>query len=360
MKTFSLLLGAACGALSAASSAIAAVDTSQWKCESCPFEKAGSSATLELGAGAVSDDSAKFGDYTGLQKKGGFSVAGGAARYRTEEAVFGNVTASDLGLDSRALAGELGQEGLYTLRFGYAEIPRYQSNGAMTPFLNSGGAVLALPPGDPLLRSAELATKRKRLDAGVSWIGMENWTHRVEARHEARDGTQRSAGAFATTAAQLVAPVDHVTDQLEVSTAYAASSWHATLAYQASLFRNAQEALTWPFVALTNNPAVPNLRGQLALAPSNQFHQVMATVGYQIGPTAQASAEVALGRMTQDAAYLAPTLSTSFAVTRPAQSLDGRVATRSASVRLSAAPIDRLRLQLSVTRDERDNQTTRL
>ena len=362
MKTFSPLfvLGAACGVLSVAASDAVAVDTSQWKCESCPFEKAGSSATLDLGAGAVSDDSDKFGDYTGLQKKGGFAIAGGAARYRTEAAVFGSVTASDLGLDTRSLAAEVGQEGLYLLRLGYAEIPRHQSNGAMTPFLDSGSAVLSLPPGDAVLRSAELATKRKRLDAGVSWTGMENWTHRVDARHEVRDGNQRSAGAFAFTAAQFVAPVDQVTDQLEVSTSYAARSWQVTLAYQASVFRNGQEALTWPFVALTNNPAVPALRGQLALAPSNEFHQVMATAGYQISPTVQVSAEVALGRMTQDAAYLEPTLTTSLAVTRPAPSLDGRVATRSASLRLSAAPIDRLRLQASVTRDERDNQTTSL
>lgn len=361
MKTFSpLFLLGALGAMSAAASDAVAVDTSQWKCETCPFEKAGSSATLELGAGAVSEDSAKFGDSTGLQKKGGFLIAGGTARYRSEAAVFGSVTASDLGLDTRSLAAEIGQEGLYLLRLGYSEIPRHQSNGAMTPFLGSGSAVLSLPAGDAVLRSAELATRRKRLDVGLSFPGMENWTHRVDARHEVRDGTQRSAGAFATTAAQFVAPVDQVTDQLEVSTSYAARHWHATLAYQASRFRNGEEALTWPFVALTNNPAVPTLRGQLALAPSNQFHQVMATAGSQISPTVQASAELAIGRMTQDAAYLEPTLSTSFAVTRPAASLDGRVATLNASLRLSAAPTDRLRVRLSAIRDERDNQTRSL
>ncbi|MEQ1807265.1 MAG: MtrB/PioB family decaheme-associated outer membrane protein [Burkholderiaceae bacterium] len=361
MKTFSpLFLLGALGVLSAAASDAVAVDTSQWKCESCPFEKAGSGATLELGAGAVSADSAKFGDSTGLQKKGGFLIAGGAARHRSEEGLFGNMVASDLGLDTRSIAAEVGQEGLYTLRLGYAEIPRHQSNGAMTPFLDAGSAVLSLPPGDATFRSADLSTQRKRLDAGVSWTGMENWTHRVEARHEVRDGTQRSAGAFATTAAQLVAPVDQVTDQIEVSTAYATRHWHATLAYQASLFRNGQESLTWPFVALTNNPDVPTLRGQLALAPSNQFHQVMATAGSQISPTVQASAELAIGRMTQDAAYLEPTLNSALVVTRPAPSLDGRVATLNASLRLSVAATDRLRLLLSAIRDERDNQTSSL
>ncbi len=151
MKIYSsLFLLGALGALSvAASSAVAAVDTSQWKCETCPFEKAGTSATLEVGAGAVSDDSAKFGDYTGLNKKGGFLVLGGAARYRGEGGLYGSLTAADLGLDARSLAAEVGKEGLYTLRLGYAEIPRYLSDDARSPFLGVGGSVLTLPGGFP-------------------------------------------------------------------------------------------------------------------------------------------------------------------------------------------------------------------
>ena len=141
-----LFLLGALGALSAAaSSAVAAVDTSQWKCESCPFEKTGISGTADVGAGVVSDDSAKFGDHTGLNKKGGFLVAGGAARYRGEGGLFGTVAAADLGLDSRSLAAEVGQEGLYALRFGYAEFPHRISDSARTPFLGNGSSVLALP-----------------------------------------------------------------------------------------------------------------------------------------------------------------------------------------------------------------------
>ncbi len=103
---------------------------------------------------------------------------------------------------------------------------------------------------------------------------------------------------------------------------------------------------------------IGNTSGQLALAPSNQFHQIMASAGYAISPTMRASAEIAVGRMTQDAAYLALTTNTSLVVPAlPAQSLQGRADTLNASLRLTAAPIDRLRLNASYTRDERDNQT---
>ena len=42
-----------------------AVDTSEWACEYCPFEE-GYRADFEVGAMNVSDDSAYFGDATGL------------------------------------------------------------------------------------------------------------------------------------------------------------------------------------------------------------------------------------------------------------------------------------------------------
>ncbi len=372
MKTFSpLFLLGALGALSAAaSSAMAAVDTSQWKCESCPFEKTGVSGTLDVGVGAVSDDSAKFGDYTGLQKKGAFLVAGGAARYRGEAGLFGSVAASDLGLGSRSLAAEVGLEGLYSLQLGYAEIPRHLSDTAMTPFLGGGGAVLSLPAGFPAgdtsamplastLQPIELGYKRSRLDAGLSWIIGRGWTTRISLRHDVRDGTQRIAGSFFSTSSHLVAPVDQVTDQLEVSTSYFSRRLQGTLAYQASLFRSGPDALTWanPFTPLVTGGG----SGQLALAPSNQFHQIMATAGYQISPRIRASGDIAVGRMTQDAAYLAPTLNPNLAASvppLPASSLNGRVDTFSASFRLTANPLDRLRVNASYARDVRDNRTS--
>lgn len=369
MRTFSPLsvLGAL-GVLSAAASGtVAAADTSQWKCETCPFEKAGASATLEVGVGAVSDASAKFGDASGLGKRGAFAIAGGAARWTRDGGFFGNVSAADLGLDARSLAAEVGQEGLFAVRLGYAEIPHRISEGALTPFLGGGGSVLTLPAGFPAADTGAmpLATtlqpvapgfKRTRYDLGAAVIAGEHWTYRVSLRHDVRDGTQRTSGSFFTSAAQLLAPVDQVTDQIEVSTSYNSRPWQVTLAYHASVFRNGQPALSWanPFSAVVSGSDA----GQLALAPDNQFHQIMASAGYEISPTVRASADLALGRMTQDANYLAATSNTSLAVPAvPAQSLRGRANTLNASLRITAAPTERLRLNASYTRDERDNQT---
>jgi MtrB/PioB family decaheme-associated outer membrane protein len=72
----------------------------------------------------------------------------------------------------------------------------------------------------------------------------------------------------------------------------------------------------------------------------------------------RASGEIAVGRMTQDQALLAATLNPNLVVPLlPATSLHGRADTRDASLRLSAAPMERLRLVASVARHERDNKT---
>lgn len=366
MKSITLAFGSA-ALLAAAPGGAAPVDTTQWVCASCPFDK-GTSGTVEVGAGVVSDASAAYGDTTGLQRKGGFAVLGVSARWRGDGGLYGSVSASDLGLDVRAVAAELGREGSGALRLAYDELPRHLSDSATTPFSGSGGANLTLPAGFPAattaamplattLQRAELGAKRTRFSLGATLVGSDTLSYRAELRHDVRDGTARSAGSFFANAAQLVAPVDQTTDQLSVSAAYAAGAWQAALGYHASLFRNADTALSWssPFTAGVLGAG----RGQLALPPDNQLHQLQATLGYDIAPGVRASADVAVGRMTQDDAFLPATLNAALAVPAlPAQSLGGSVATLDATVRVSAALGERWRLNASASRNDRDNRTT--
>ncbi|MCW5657565.1 MAG: MtrB/PioB family decaheme-associated outer membrane protein [Burkholderiaceae bacterium] len=374
MKTFSSLLQlAALGALSSAACvALAAPDTSQWKCETCPFEKEGRSGSVDAGVIGVSDDSQKFGDYTGLDRKGAYLGLGGRVRYRGGNGVYGTLEASDLGLGTRSVEFDGGREGLYTLRLGYAEIPRRQADGAMTPYLGVGGARLTLPGGFPAvdtasmplastLQSVDVSSKRSRFDAGFAWTAGEEWSTQLSYRRDLRDGLQRIGGSFfIANASQWVAPLDHTTDQLEVSATYGSQRLQATLAYQVSLFRNGEASLTWsnPF-----NPINGAAAGQLALAPDNQFHQILATAGYQVTPTLRASGNIAFGRMTQNESYLPITVNGSLAPSvppLPVSSLDGEAYTFNAGARVTATPMDGLNLHASYDRNTRDNRTDSL
>jgi len=373
MKVFgSLLQLGALGALSAAASNALGVDTSQWKCETCPFEKAGRSGSMEAGVIGVSDASQKFGDFTGLNRQGAYLGLGGDVRYRGDDGVYGSVTATNLGLETRAIDFDGGREGLYTLRLGYAEIPRFQAEGAVTPFLGNGGSRLTLPAGFPALDTAsmplattlqpvDISSKRQRFDAGFAWIAGEQWSTQLTFRRDVRDGLQRISGSFFSSASQMAMPLDQTTDQLAVSATYATPRLQANLAYQLSMFRNDQASLTWsnPFI-----PIVPGSdTGQLALPPGNQLHQLVATLGYEVTPTIRFSGDIAYGRMTQNEAYLPITLNSNLAPSvpaLPAQSLNGLVDTFNASARLTAKPLEGLNLSASYDRNTRDNKTASL
>jgi len=364
-----VFLLAALGLLSVLGPAQAATaDTSEWKCETCPYPK-GTSGAVEAGVGNVSDDSRKFGDYTGLEKKGAFAVLGGNVSHRGE-GYWADLHASDLGLDTRSVFGRAGREGLYTLRLGYSEIPRWTTEGAATPFLGVGSDSLALPSGVgfpagttagmPLattLRAVELGTQRQRYQLGGSFVGLERWTFQASLRRDVRDGTQVGASSFFSSAAQLPFPVDQTTDQFEVSASYSTAQWQATLGYSLSQFRNGVESLTW------DNPFTPVVagadRGRLALAPDNRYQQFFGSAGWQITPIIRASADFALGRMTQDEAFLPATINASISgvPALPAASLDGRVNTYAGNVRITATPLPGLRINGSWSHDERDNRT---
>jgi len=353
-----------------ASGAARAGDPAEWTCESCPFEKAETTGSVQAGAGGVSgQDSAKFGDYTGLQKEGLYGVLGGDVRYRSDDGYYGDARASDLGLDTRSVSASGGKEGSYEVRLGYSEIPRYFAQGAVTPFLGAGNSVQTLPAGFPAATTAgmpqsafapvDIGYIRSSTELGGKLFTGDAWTHKLSVRHDVRDGTRLTSGSFYSSASQLVAPVDQTTDQVEFSSTYRAEKWDMTLGYYGSIFHNDESSLTW------SNPFTPVVAGattgQLALAPDNQFHQLLANGSYRPYKSLRVSGDVAVGRMTQDADYLSPTLNSALAVPgMPASSLDGRVDTFNGSFRVAYAPIDALRVNASYARNDHDNKTSSL
>ncbi|MBE0613694.1 MAG: MtrB/PioB family decaheme-associated outer membrane protein [Burkholderiales bacterium] len=369
MKTSNqLLLLGALSALSpvAVADGPAAPDTANWKCESCKFEQ-GVSGTLDAGVGSVSDKSSEFGQYNGLYKKGGYFIGGTSVRSRGADGAYWNLDASDLGLDTRSIGAEGGKQGSYKLSFKYDETPHRIGNDALTPFSGNGGASLTLPAGFattttagmPLAASqqqVDLYTQRKMLGVGASWNRTTQWEYAVNFRHETRDGNiLRTGGAFFVNTAQLIEPVDYVTDQMDASASYAGRKFQMKLAYYASKFSNGNQALNWqnPYT-----PIVGETAGQIALPPDNQFHQVSASLGYQLSDKTRASADIAFGRMTQNDSFLGSTQNAALVVPGlPGTSLNGRAETMDANLKLSSAVTDKLRLNALYSHNDRDNQT---
>jgi MtrB/PioB family decaheme-associated outer membrane protein len=344
------------------------VDTTEWKCTFCVAEE-GFSGTVELGLGHVSTDSYKFGEYTGLNEQGGFLIGNAQLRVRGADAAYWNVNVSNLGLDSRSLGVEGGRQGTFKLSLKYDELPHFISDSVATPFLGTGTDSLTLPSTwirastttgmtdlANSLHNVNLETSRKRLGLGLALASGTPWTYAVNVRHEIREGTQRIAGSFFVSTAQLVMPVDTVTDQLDVSAAYTGKKLQARFAYYGSLFSNNHTALNWenPYSAGAGGPDA----GQLALSPDNQFHQILASAGYQFTDKTRATADLAFGRMTQNESFLAATVNPSIVVpAQPRSSLDGLVNTLNANLKVTSALTEQLRLNAGYTYNDHDNRT---
>lgn len=105
--------------------------------------------TIEIGAGGITDGSYKAGEFNGLAGKGAlalgqFDLRGGGS-YDSDKALRWRVKGTELGLETRGLRAEIGEQGRYRLNFGYSELRRNRSDSYQTPYLGTGTNTLTLP-----------------------------------------------------------------------------------------------------------------------------------------------------------------------------------------------------------------------
>jgi len=343
------------------------LDISRWECEYCVVES-GYSGEVEIGAGYVSDDSYKFGEYNGLEEEGAYFLGNATARFRDEDGSYLDFRVRDLGLDTRSIDYEGGRQGRYRLFLTIDEIAHNISDTAGTPYLGTGGDTLELPTNwvtagstagmtelNDSLRNVNLDTRRQRFAVGAAFIPARKWETSIAFRHEVREGQLASGGAFFFNAAQLVEPIDYVTDELEAAVSYTTRKWQVRLAYYGSFFNNDDESLVWQNAY---NPLVAGAgAGELALPPDNQFHQVMLASSYQLSDRTHLSGDIAMGRMEQDENLLAATLNPNIPATLPRTTADAEVETLTANLRADSAITGKLRLNAAYRYNDHDNTT---
>jgi MtrB/PioB family decaheme-associated outer membrane protein len=326
---------------------------------------------VEIGAGYVSDDSYRFGRYTGLEEEGAYIIGDVKARQYRDDAYNWRLRGTNLGLDSRYLRLEGGKQGAQEVYIEYQKMPNYINDSGATPFSGAGSSNLTLPPGfdintnlDQSLVGLDRETERERYGVGTSIIPrrLRNWNFRVAYQHETKQGTSAIGGSMggsfpgltgSTTAAILPQPIDYVTDLVDISLAYAKDRTQLEFAYHMSLFDNQDRSLDW------QDPFAPSRFGSQALAPRNQFHQFTAKGGYQLAGNSRLTGVFSIGRMTQDWNYQAyATLPPGLDASLPRDSLDGEVWLKTARVDLTSRPMPRLRVNAAYRYHERDNDTS--
>ncbi|MCM2288171.1 MAG: MtrB/PioB family decaheme-associated outer membrane protein [Sulfuritalea sp.] len=352
---------------------------------------------IELGIGDVSRNSFKFGDYTGLHKRGVYGIANiSVVRRGDDDARYLEIVGSNLGLDSRSLSVDGGEQGNYSLRLGYSELPKLHSDTFQTPYNGMGTSRLTAPvgwagtidrtPGGAInapiaatvvnttmmtalaanMKPFEVKTERKDLSLGLTKMLPAGWDVELGYKHNKKEGTKlkgaplQIAGGGSRGTLLVPDPIDYTDDQFSVLARYVGEKLQVQLGYQASFFKNSAAPLVFDnlYYNAASNTGGNMLTGQLGTMPDNQSHQLNASAGYTLSQDTRLSGSVAIGRMTQDKAFL-PYISTNpnALAALPASSLHGRVDTKHLDFKLNSKLTSSIKLTAGYRYDDRDNRT---
>ncbi len=337
---------------------------------------------VEVGIIYNSEDSFKFGEYTGLQEEGfylnGKFLVRSPSAYDDDSTEYYEATGTNLGLDSRSLSGVYGELGKYSIHVDYDQLPRFQYDDAFSFFGGAGSSVQTLPAGwvtttnSPQILAAtnatfpsstqvDVETERKKFGGGLSWTPSEFWKITADYHHEVKDGTG-TLGATTSTggggpSSVLVSPVNYNVDDLNIGMSYADMEKQLAFKYNLSFFRNDDSNVTW------QNPfTTGSTTARIGQDPDNQAHHVNLSGGYNLGLTSRVSGTVSYSRLLQNDTYVPyttdPTLLTVDPLP-PRADLDGKVDKWYANLKFSSRPMRGLNVGASFTYDDYDNRTPR-
>ncbi len=367
------------------------------------------SSSVEVGVGYVGSSSFKAGEYNGLQKDGAYGVGNvdlrGGASYDSEDATRWRVQANDLGLDSRDLSVEYGKQGDFRVHLDYDEIRRNRSDSYQTPYQGTGSKTLSLPGNwvipvvprisgttpnarglspdvaaspaivagvptapsganlatsnaliaadAPAFHEVDLATKRKRTDVGFSVLVDPRWELKADFRHEDKNGLKPMGVSSRQTGGDIsnIIPdlIDQSTEQVDVAMHYTGDHSFMQLGYYGSFFSNHVDGMTWQnWGKLT----APN-SNTISSAPSNDFHQLNFTGGYDFTRNTRLVVDAALGRSTQNEHLM----SDATTPVVPVSTANAVVESKTLSLKLTGRATPDLQLAAVYKYDARENHT---
>ena len=379
-RTIALAVGAALAALAAAPSFADPVLTARlFRDSDVLFRDADMSRWsdnyVELGVGYNSNDSYRFGQFSGLTDQGGFPLAGfnWLSRDEANDAQYWQIHGSTLGLDSRKISGEGGIQGKWSASFNYDRIQRSQWD--TTSFIHDGlgSSNLTLPAAfaaaggaddiadiNPRLRRFKIEQERDIYRFGLAGLLGKEWDFKVNYREDRRDGTRLTGMPFSFAGGRSVLvpyEIDDRTRQMEAILSYTTKALQLQAGYTYSKFDNDLNAFNVrnPFLA-----AGATSNGRMSLAPSNDYHQFYANAGYNYSKSTRLTGKFAYSIARQDDNFLpySANLATGAAGNVPPRtSLDGKVVKTLLDMALTTKPIDKMNLKVAYQYNDSDNRT---
>jgi MtrB/PioB family decaheme-associated outer membrane protein len=344
---------------------------------------------IKVGIYYLSDDSFRFGKYSGLTNEGAYALVDFRWEKRPEwdsgDAIRWRLQGWRVGLNSRRIEFDWSQQGKQRFKFDYRQIPNNKFENGLTPYMGLGGGELRMPEGweiapgssntrgfvnlDQYLRPYDIKTDRKSMTLNYDLKISSNWDMAIDYRHENMDGVRNTWGIFGhnmtgSRSVEIPAPVDWNTDNFSLMFNYANGRAQFGAGVYASFFNNDTSSLSWQNAYgragnWEKDVTFPDSFGQMALEPDNQYLQFKAYGGFIFNAKTRLTADFSWGAMKQDDAFYPYTINPDLRVRDdlPRSDADAKINTTLFSVRLTSRLARRLNLVANYRYDDRDNKT---
>jgi MtrB/PioB family decaheme-associated outer membrane protein len=337
---------------------------------------------VEIGVTSTDKGSAKFGEYSGLNKSGAepignFSVRGGDYGSETGNTRW-SINGSNLGLTSRELGASYSRQGSWNIGIGYDELRHNTSDTYQTPYQGSmGGNNFTLPAGFTAIgnttqttadnltaenyakfRTMEVNNSRKTTGLTAGYALSPQLRITFDYKNLEQSGAKLmgfssdgniAAGVNGERPVILPNPTNYTTDTVNIALDWMGDKGHLTGGYFGSYFRDHYDRVNWT----TYSGALAT--DTMATAPGNQFHQFNLSGAYRFSPQTKLAGGLSYGRNTQDATYV---VDPADMVSMPQNSLNGSVVTTHADLKLVEQLSKDLKLSAGLIYNKRDNRTT--
>lgn len=333
--------------------------------------------TVELGVVNVSSDSAKFGEYNGLNKSGPYGVGnvnirGGSAYDLNEqgETKRWSIRGTDLGLNPSAEA-TLSDQGAWNLGLQYDELKHNLSDSYQTPYSGAMGGESFTLPGFGLVantntglttaqkaafQNMNISTSRKSTTLTGSTVINSRLNFSFDYNHLDQSGAKLMGfgiagvgGATGEAVSILPMPTNYKTDTYTAALNWREGDSYATASAISSIFTDRVESVQ--FQSWAGAAGVQNM----PTAPSNVFNQLNFSGGTKLSAKTKLTGNLSYGVGTQNAPFV--TTNGLLLSTNTPSSLSGSVINTHADLKLLNQMTQDLVLSAAYKLDERDNRT---
>ncbi len=354
-------------------------------------------STLSLGAEYVPINSAKFGEYNGLDQRGTHlignfdyrggdsynAVNGGGGTKRFE------LKGTDIGTTSRAFSLDESDQGKWSFGLNFDQLRHNFTNTYQTPFQGTmGGNSFTLPPdfgkiqasavgqlavpGSNNLTPAQLSafntpnvySQRENSKFSSKFVFDTQWNVKFDFNHLQQSGAKlqgvagdssNGTNATAETPFVLMTPTNYTTDTINLALNWAGEKGYATTRYYGSYFKDAYSDVYFqnPFTTVAPAGAIPT--DMISTMPANEYNQFKLNGGYIFSASTKFVGGISYARNTQNSAF---GQDATYPGVLPQTSLQGLINTTNADLKLTNKISKDLQLSAGLKYNKRDNQTS--